>query len=99
MEVLIALAALGTALVALLYGLSNAVLAVNTVANTRTAMNLARSQMEYIQAQSFDADTNPDYIHYLKLPKERSLPVDISPGEITLALCRNHPTFSLSGLP
>lgn len=78
MEVLIALAALGTALVAMLYGVSNAVVAINSTANDRTAMNIARSQMEYIQAQSFDNDA---YIHYLKLPK-RSLPADITPDDI-----------------
>ncbi len=79
-EVLLAVVILGTALVALLYGLSNAVWAVNTVANDRTAMNLARSQMEYVQAQSFDGDF---YIHYLKLPRT-SLPADISPNDIRI---------------
>ncbi len=74
-EILIAVAAMGIAIVALLYGISNSVLAVNTVSNSRTAMNLARSQMEYIQAQSFDiADEAGDpNIYYLKLP-QRSLP-------------------------
>ncbi len=55
LEIVIALIVMAVAIVGLLYGVTNSILAVNRITEERTAMNLARSQMEYLKAKPFVA--------------------------------------------
>lgn len=55
-EVLIGLSILGVVIIALLAGLITAVLGVGQVDQRTMALNLARSQMEYIKSEPYDAD-------------------------------------------
>jgi len=73
-ESLIAVAVVGTALTALLAGLSTGSLAVQGMDKRVTAENLARSQMEYIQGQTYSSS----YETMASLPDGYSITVVVS---------------------
>jgi prepilin-type N-terminal cleavage/methylation domain-containing protein len=58
-EVIIALALLGVVAVAILSGLSTGSRAIFVADERATAESLARSQMEYVKEQPYDATNNP----------------------------------------
>ena len=75
---LIALAIVGTALVALLTGLSTSSLGVRVVEHRVSAENIARSQMEAIKAAPYQP--NPTAVPYptVSVPSGYGLTVDVS---------------------
>jgi len=73
-ESLIAVAVVGTALTALLAGLSTGSMAVQRMDTRVTAQNLARSQMEYIQGQTYSSS----YVTMTPLPDGYSVTVVVS---------------------
>jgi len=67
-EVVIAIALLGIVGVAFLGGLSTASKAIFIADERATAESLARTQMEYVRNQPYDADTTHNPPQYSKIP-------------------------------
>ncbi len=76
-EVLIATVILGIVVVGLLHGVVAGILGTRSVDMRTTAVNIARSQMEYIKAQPYDY--TPPYYNVLPLDE---LPQGWSPSQI-----------------
>ena len=85
-EVLIAVAILGTAGVAFLLGLTTGIMGSQRVSQKRAALDVAQSQMEYVKEQGFLAVVNPEY----ELLAEADLPDGFHQSDITITVAKTN---------